>query len=99
MVKRQMKVKGLEPEEAVFVAVDVNKIHGLPGAEAVMPGHNWQVTPREEYGIFPFAKGFVPRKGVEKFLTTLDEKAAAQLAMIKGEARVTITDKVEVATA
>lgn len=75
--KRRLTERGMTPDQAVIVLLNVDDVHGGPLADVLMPGHNWQEI--RDRGEVPFARGLVMRDGIQKALNAFDKDAAKKL--------------------
>lgn len=75
--KQRLSDRGMTPDQAVIVILNVDDVHGGPLADALMPGHNWQEI--RDRGEVPFARGLAMRDGIQNAIGTFDEEAAAKL--------------------
>lgn len=75
--KGRMQARGLGPNEAVIVVLNVDDPHGGPIADLLMPGQNW-----DEYrarGETPYARGLAVRSPIQAALQIFDRAAALKL--------------------
>ena len=86
--KNRAKQLGTNPDTVVIVLVNVDDVHGKILAEALMPGHEWQLY--RDRGEVPFARGLAGRTGVQEFLALFDTDAAEKLQVINGLAVVVV---------
>lgn len=86
--KRRLVERGLTPEQAVIVLVNVDDVHGGPLAESLMPGHDWQKY--RDLGQVPFARGLAMREGIQHALALIDQEASAKLQGMAGMAIVVV---------
>lgn len=86
--KQRLVDRGLAPDQAVIVLLNVNDIHGGPLADALMPGHNWQEI--RDRGEVPFARGLAMRPGIQEALSIFDKDAATKLQTITDVAVVVV---------
>lgn len=86
--KRQLAERGMTPDQAVIVLLNVDDVHGGPLADALMPGHNGQEI--RDKGEVPFARGLVMRDGIQKALGAFDKDAATKLQNISDVAVVVV---------
>lgn len=86
--KQRLTERGLTPDQAVIVLLNVNDVHGGPLADVLMPGQNWQEI-RDE-GKIPFARGLAMKDGITKTLDTFDQEAAIKLKNMNGVAVVVV---------
>lgn len=75
--KRRLTERGMTPEQAVIVLLNVDDVHGGPLADVLMPGHNWQEI--RDKGEVPFARGLAMRDGIQEALGAFDKDAATKL--------------------
>lgn len=75
--KRRLTERGMTPDQAVIVLLNVDDVHGGPLADALMPGHNWQEI--RDKGEVPFARGLAMRDGIQEALGAFDKDAATKL--------------------
>ena len=75
--KRRLTERGMTPDQAVIVLLNVDDVHGGPLADALMPGHNWQEI--RDKGEVPFARGLAMRDGIQEALGIFDKDAATKL--------------------
>lgn len=86
--KRRLTERGMTPDQAVIVLLNVDDVHGGPLADALMPGHNWQEI--RDKGEVPFARGLAMRDGIQKALGAFDKDAATKLQSISDVAVVVV---------
>ena len=86
--KRRLTERGMTPDQAVIVLLNVDDIHGGPLANALMPGHNWQEI--RDKGEIPFARGLAMRDGIQEALGAFDKDAATKLQSISDVAVVVV---------
>lgn len=75
--KQRLTERGMTPDQAVIVILNVDDVHGGPIAEMLMPGHNWQEI--RDRGEVPFARGLAMRNGIQGALEIFDQDAATKL--------------------
>ena len=75
--KRRLTERGMTPDQAVIVLLNVDDVHGGPLADVLMPGFNWQEI--RDRGEVPFARGLAMRDGIQEALGTFDKDAAKKL--------------------
>ena len=75
--KRRLAERGMTPDQAVIVLLNVDDVHGGPLADVLMPGYNWQEF--RDRGEVPFARGLAMREGIQEALGTFDKDAEAKL--------------------
>src|SRR3990167_7598907 len=76
--KRRLTERGMTPDQAVIVLLNVDDVHGGPLADVLLPqGHNWQEI--RDKGEIPFARGLATRDGIQEVLNVFDKDAAAKL--------------------
>jgi hypothetical protein len=75
--KRRLAERGMTPDQAVIVLLNVDDPHGGPLADMLMPGHNWQEY--RDKGEVPFARGLAMREGIQLVLPHIDKEAAEKL--------------------
>ena len=86
--KRRLTERGMTPDQAVIVLLNVDDVHGGPLADALMPGHNWQEI--RDKGEIPFARGLAMRNGIQEALDAFDKDAATKLRSISDVAVVVV---------
>jgi len=86
--KRRLTERGMTPDQAVIVLLNVDDVHGGPLADALMPGHNWQEI--RDKGEVPFARGLAMRDGIQEALGAFDKDAATKLQSISDVAVVVV---------
>ena len=86
--KRRLTERGMTPDQAVIVLLNVDDVHGGPLADALMPGHNWQEI--RDKGEVPFARGLAMRGGIQEALGAFDKDAATKLQSISDVAVVVV---------
>ncbi len=86
--KRRLMERGMAPDQAVIVLLNVDDIHGGPLAEILMPGQNWQEVRDKEQ--VPFVRGLAMRDGIQKVLHEFDKEAAKKLNDMNGVAVVVV---------
>ena len=86
--KRRLTERGMTPDQAVIVLLNVDDVHGGPLADALMPGHNWQEI--RDKGEVPFARGLAMRDGIQEALSAFDKDAATKLQSISDVAVVVV---------
>ena len=86
--KRRLTERGMTPDQAVIVLLNVDDVHGGPLADALMPGHNWQEI-RDKVEV-PFARGLAMRGGIQEALGAFDKDAATKLQSISDVAVVVV---------
>ena len=86
--KRRLTERGMTPDQAVIVLLNVDDIHGGPLADALKPGHNWQEI--RDKGEVPFARGLAMRDGIQEALGAFDKDAATKLQSISDLAVVVV---------
>lgn len=77
LFKTRFEQRGLSPAEAVLVLANVDDPNGALLADATLPGHDWQAY--RDRGETPYLRGIVAIEGLQAFLGTFDEEAAAKL--------------------
>lgn len=75
--KRRLTERGMTPDQAVIVLLNVDDVHGGPLADILMPGHNLQEI--RDRGEVPFARGLAMREGIQHALGAFDKDAALKL--------------------
>jgi hypothetical protein len=80
----RMEIKGLTGKDVVIVLINVDSRHGALLAEALMPGHDWQVY--RDQGQIPFARGLADRSGIEDALEALFGSEVADALRTEGDA-------------
>lgn len=75
--KRRLVERGMTPDDAVIVLLNVDDVHGGPIADILMPGFNWQEI--RDQGEVPFARGLAMRGGIQEILSTFDKEASDKL--------------------
>lgn len=75
--KQRLADRGMTPDQAVIVLLNVDDVHGGPLAEVLMPGFDWQEI--RDRGEVPFARGLAVREGIQEALSAFDTEAAAKL--------------------
>ena len=86
--KRRLTERGMTPDQAVIVLLNVDDIHGGPLADALKPGHNWQEI--RDKGEVPFARGLAMRDGIQEALGAFDKDDATKLQSISDLAVVVV---------
>lgn len=86
--KRRLTERGMSPDQAVIVLLNVDDVHGGPLADILMPGHNWQEI--RDKGEIPFARGLAMRDGIQEALGAFDKDAATKLQSISDVAVVVV---------
>ncbi|OGG72080.1 hypothetical protein A3A35_02325 [Candidatus Kaiserbacteria bacterium RIFCSPLOWO2_01_FULL_51_21] len=82
--KRRIVERGMIPDQAVIVLLNVDNAYGRVLADVLMPGYNWQEI--RDRGEVPFARGIVMREGLQKSLGAFDKEAATKLQSMTGMA-------------
>ena len=75
--KCRLTERGMTPDQAVIVLLNVDDVHGGPLADILMPGHDWQEI--RDRGEIPFARGLAMRDGIQEALGAFDKDAATKL--------------------
>lgn len=75
--KNRLVERGMTPDQAVIVLLNVDDVHGGPLADVLMPGQNWQEI--RDKGEVPFARGLAMRDGIQEALGAFDKDAAKRL--------------------
>ena len=75
--KQRVAKLGRTASNTVITLVNVDDIHGRRLANALMPGTNWQEI--RDRGETPLARGLAGREGIQGYLETFDQEAAAKL--------------------
>lgn len=86
--KRRLTERGMTPDQAVIVLLNVDDVHGGPLADVLMPGHNWQEI--RDKGEVPFARGLAMRDGIQEALGAFDKDAATKLQSMSDVAVVVV---------
>lgn len=79
--KQRLTERGLTPDQAVIMLINVDDVHGGPLADALMPGHDWQKI--RDKGEIPFVRGLALRDGIQEALNVFDKDAAIKLQEMK----------------
>lgn len=86
--KRRLTERGMSPDQAVIVLLNVEDLHGGPLADVLMPGFNWQEI--RDRGEVPFARGLAMRDGIQEALCAFDRDAATKLQSMNDVAVVVV---------
>lgn len=86
--KRRLTERGMTPDQAVIVLLNVDDVHGGPLAELLMPGHDWQAI--RDQGEVPFARGIAMRANIQIALEIFDKDAAMKLQSMSDVAVVVV---------
>lgn len=86
--KQRLADRGMTPDQAVIVLLNVDDPHGGPLADVLMPGHSWQEI--RDRGEVPFARGLAMRPGIQEALAAFDKNAATKLQTITDVAVVVV---------
>ena len=86
--KRRLTERGMTPDQAVIVLVNVNDVHGGPLADILMPGQSWQEI--RDKGEIPFARGLAMRDGIQEALGLFDKDAAMKLQRMESRVGVAV---------
>lgn len=86
--KRRLTERGMTPDQAVIVLLNVDDVHGGPLADVLMPGHNWQEI--RDKGEVPSARGLAMRDGIQEALGAFDKDAATKLQSMSDVAVVVV---------
>lgn len=87
--KQRLTDRGMTPDQAVVVLLNVDDVHGRPLADTLMPNYDWQQI--RNRGEIPFARGLATRDGIQEALETFDAPAARKLADMR-ELAVVVVD-------
>jgi hypothetical protein len=90
--KNRLAQRGLTPNDAVIVLLNVDDVHGGPLANALMPGQNWQEI--RDRGEVPFARGLAMRDGIQEAIEFFDKEAALKLKEMAGVVVVVVDHQV-----
>ena len=88
--KNRLSERGMSPNDAVIVILNVDDPHGGPLAEVLMPGEDWQQY--RDRGEVPFARGLAMRPGIQEALASFDQDAAAKLLSVVDDVAVVVVD-------
>jgi hypothetical protein len=88
--KQRLADRGMTPEQAVIVILNVDDAHGGPLANTLMPDYDWQQI--RDRGEIPFARGLAMRNGIQEVLEAFDADAAMKLKNITKELPIIVMD-------